>query len=101
MVNATEAGVQQQTVTIVDDDTAFVVLSVSTGSIAEGSGVSVVTVSTLSGVTSTTGIVVTLTYAGTALSGVDYSGSIITVTIPAGLTGVSFSLSGLQDLIVE
>jgi cysteine-rich repeat protein len=101
VTNASEAWVQTQTVNVIDDDSAFVELTIDTGSIAEASGAVVFTVSTLSGVTSTTGITVTLNLSWTAIGWTDYTGTTLTVTIPAGQTGITFTLSALQDLIVE
>ena len=50
--------------------------------------------------THTTGIVITLSYSGTTLSGSDYN-YINNITIPAGSTGISFVLTGIDDLIIE
>jgi len=50
---------------------------------------------------SSTGIIVTLNYSGTATSGSDYTGVTVNITIPAGNTGISFVLTGLQDVISE
>jgi len=44
---------------------------------------------------------VTLAYTGTASNGIDYVTGITTATIPAGQTGVSFLVTGINDLLVE
>ena len=102
MVNGIEVLEQEVSVTIVDDEVVpQILLSVDTGSMAEAGGVAVFTVYTSGDVTSLTGIVVSLVYTGVAVSGGDYTGMVISVTIPAGQTGVSFTLTALQDLIFE
>ena len=83
MTNGTEAGTQQATINVIDDDAAYVILSTNTGNIAESGGVALVTVEILSGVTSNTGIDVTLSYTGTATNGADYMTGTTIVTIVA------------------
>ena len=65
MVNATEFNTQTQTVDVLDDDTAEIVLSVNTGAMNESGGVATFTLYTSGDVTSLTGIVVTVAYTGT------------------------------------
>ena len=93
---------QEVSVSIIDDETIpEILLSLDTGSIAEASGSAVFTVYTSGDVTSLTGIIVSFVYTGVALGGTDYTGVVVSVTIPAGQTGVSFTLTALQDLIFE
>jgi len=67
----------------------------------ESGGNVTVTLYTSGDVTSTTGIVITLDYTGSAIDGVDYDTGVTTVTLPAGQTGVSFVLNTLDDLLGE
>jgi len=61
-----------------------------------------ITVYTSGGAISATDITVNLIYSGTAINAVDYdTNNTISVTIPAGLSGVSFALTGLDDLLNE
>ena len=78
-----------------------ILLSVDTGSIAEAGGVATFTVYTSGDVTALTGIVVSFDYTGVAVNGVDVITGTVSVTIPAGSTGISFTLTALQDLIFE
>lgn len=73
VTNGNESGTQQQTINILDNDVAEILLSVNTGSLNENGGTALFTVSTSGSVIHTTGIIVTLSYTGTALSGVDYA----------------------------
>ena len=100
-MNATEAGTQQQTVNVLDDDTAQVLLSVNTGSLNEASGTAVFTIYTSGNIIVSTGIVVTLSYSGTAINGTDYVTGTTSVTIASLTTGNTFTLTGLNDLLVE
>ena len=61
----------------------------------------VFTLSTSGNIIVSTGIVVTLTYSGTAINGTDYITGTATVTITALTTGTTFVLTGLNDLLVE
>lgn len=94
-----ESGVQQQTVTITDDDTAAVTLSVSSANMVETGGASNVIASldkaTFENVT------VSFAYSGTASSGTDYNTPASSVTIVAGQTSASTSLSATADDNVE
>ena len=73
VLNGTEFATQQQTVNIIDNDVAEVLLAVSTGYLAEATGEVTVTLATSGDVIINTGIMVTLTYAGTATDGIDYT----------------------------
>lgn len=64
----------------------------------ESGGNVLVTLYTSGDVTSTTGIVVTLDYTGTAIDGIDYDTGVTQVIIPAGQTGYSFTLNTLDDV---
>lgn len=101
VLNGSEYGTQTQNLTIIDDDTAYIVLSVDTGAINESAGQATFIAEISGGALSSTGIVVTLIYSGTATNGVDYLTGINPVTIPAGQTGVSFTVDSIDDLIVE
>lgn len=50
---------------------------------------------------SSTGIIVNLLYAGSGINGVDYTTGASQIIIPAGLTGVSFFLTGINDNLIE
>ncbi len=98
--NANENGVQQQTITITDDDSAPLVnLAVSPSSFFENDGTTTVT-ATLTN-PSTQAVTINLAFSGTATSGVDYSASATTITIPAGSTAGSITLTGLNDFTFE
>jgi len=99
VTNGTESGVQQQTVTITDDDTApSVTLSTGTSSIAETSGSTTVTatVSAVSGLATT----VNLSFGGTAITATDYTLA-TSIVIPAGSTSASITLASVSDLLYE
>jgi hypothetical protein len=99
VTNGTELGTQQVTVTIVDDDTApLVTLSTGAASIAETSGTTTVTatLTAASGLATT----VTLGLTGTATVTTDYTLA-TTITIPAGNTSASITLSSVSDLLYE
>ncbi|MFT4923992.1 MAG: hypothetical protein ACI8WB_000070, partial [Phenylobacterium sp.] len=97
--SASESGSQQQTVTITDDDTANVSLTVSSTAIIEGSGASTIT-ATLSQV-SFESVTVNLAYSGTATSGVDYTSPASSITIAAGQTSATTTLTAIQDATEE
>jgi hypothetical protein len=101
VLNAVEFGTQTQTVTVLDDDSAEVLLTVDTGAINENGGVAVFTLATSGDIISDTGIIVTFDYSGTAINGVDYITGTTSVIIPAFTTGTTFVLTGLDDLLVE
>jgi len=48
-----------------------------------------------------TGIVVSLIYSGTGTNGVDYTTGSASITIPSLTTGITFTLTGINDLLVE
>jgi hypothetical protein len=84
------------TVTIVDGQSAPVVtISVSPSSIAENGGVAVVT-AVLSNA-STQDVSVNFSFSGTATNNTDYSRSATAVTINAGSTSGSISITAIQD----
>ncbi len=97
VINAAESGVQQQTISISDDDTApSVILSLDTDSITE-SGIAVLTAS-LSAV-SGLDVTVQFTLGGTAAP-TDYT-SLQTVIIPAGSIAGSIAIPALNDAVDE
>jgi len=98
VVNGSEHNTQQQTVNIIDNETAPTI-SVNDISITEG-GTGVITV-TLS--TPTTGnVTVNFTLTGaTARSGLDYQHTGGTITITAGTTGATRVLATSGDTIYE
>jgi len=95
---AIENGVQQQTVTITDDEVVNVSLSASPVTFNEVGGISTITAtldqSTFADVT------VNLAYAGTATNVTDYTGA-GDITISAGQTTGSIELLGVADALVE
>ena len=102
VVNGTENGTQQQTITIIDDDSQIVnvTLSVSPSSIAEAGGVS--TVSAILSAVSDQAVTVVLAASGTATGGgTDYTLSSSTITIPAGQTTGTTTVTAVQDVLDE
>ncbi len=98
--NANENGVQQQIITITDDDSAPLVnLAVAPSSFFENDGTTTVT-ATLTN-PSTQAVTVNLSFSGSATSNVDYSASGTSITIPAGSTAGSITLTGLNDFTFE
>jgi YD repeat-containing protein len=89
---------QTSTLTIVDDDGPSVTLSLAGGSIAETNGSATVT-ATLSA-PSVQAVTVNLAYGGTATHPADYSRS-ASITIPAGSTSNSATLSAAPDTVDE
>lgn len=79
-----------------------VVLSVSTGNLAEATGTIEVTLFTTGDIRPAQDVTVTLTYSGTATDITDYdTNGTLTFTILSGSTGGSFILTGIQDMIAE
>ncbi|MFT4925209.1 MAG: Leucine-rich repeat (LRR) protein, partial [Phenylobacterium sp.] len=99
--NANENGIQQQTLTIIDDDFNAVVVSlaVSPASLGEYNAVSTVT-ATLDSVT-TADVTVNLAYSGTATNGTDYTASSNTLVIAAGQTTGQTTLTSINDPDIE
>ena len=99
--NAVEAGTQQKTITILDnDDPPSVTLSVNNATIAEAAGASTVT-ATLSNPSSQQ-VTVTLAATGTAAGGgADYTLASNTITIAAGQTTGTTTVTAVQDNIDE
>ncbi len=100
VVNGTESGTQQDTVTITDDDASpTVTLSIVPTAITEAAGTATVT-ATLSNI-SNQNVIVDLAYTGTATNVVDYTRSGTQIVIPAGsLTGTA-TLTAVQDVVVD
>jgi Ca2+-binding RTX toxin-like protein len=100
VTNGTESGIQKQTLTITDDDAPPTVdLSINSTAIAETGGTATVT-ATLSAASSKE-VTVNLGYTGTAIgSGTDYTGA-TTITIPAGSTTGTATISAVSDTIAE
>ena len=94
-------GIGSATVTITDDDDAPTLsLAVDPASIAEAAGTSTVTVST--GTTSfATDQTITLTLSGTATETTDYALGDSSLTLAAGETSVTTTVSAVQDTIDE
>ena len=87
----------QQTVTITDDDGApMLTVSASPATIAEAAGTSTVTV-TASGSTFTTNQTIALALAGTATKTADYNISAESLTLLAGATSVTATVTAVQD----
>ena len=89
----------QQTVTITDDDAAPTLsVSVNNAAIAEAAGSSTLTVST-GGTTFSSDQTITLTLAGTATKGDDYTISPGSLTLAAGTGSVTARVTAVQDTI--
>ncbi len=100
VTNGTESGTQQVTATISDDESApSVTLSLTGSPLAENGGVATVT-ATLSN-PSTQDVTITLGFNGAGLSGTDYSASSTSITIAAGNTSGSITLTGVDDITFE
>ncbi len=100
VTNGTEDLVQQETITITDDDDAPTVNLGESGSpIEEDGGESTIT-ATLSEV-SGLDVTINLSYTGTATNGTDYSASSTQITIPAGSTTGSVTITAVQDVLIE
>jgi hypothetical protein len=100
VTNGTENGIQQVTLTITDNDTAPTVsIALASSSIAENGGTTAV-IATLSN-PSTQEVTVNLGYTGTASNGTDYSRSGTTITIAAGSTSGSASITSIDDTTFE
>ena len=90
------------TLTILDNDTAPVLtLGVSPASIAEDGGTATVTVSTGTGSTFGGAQAITLVLGGTATRDADYTVSATELTLPAGASSVTATLTGLDDGVFE
>ncbi|MEN9611329.1 MAG: hypothetical protein RLZZ628_2143 [Bacteroidota bacterium] len=99
VANGTESGVQQKTITIMDDDLLpTVTFSVNPNTLFEG-GVATIT-ATLSN-TYTEVVTVTFATSGTATNGSDYTLSNTTLTIPVGSTSGSITLTTIDDKMYE
>ncbi|OVE82582.1 hypothetical protein BVY04_00655 [bacterium M21] len=98
VTNGTEDGVQQQTVTITDGDSLPVVTLDSGGDFDEG-GTEILTayLSTVSGYD----VIVNLVYSGEAINGVDYVASSTAITIAAGDTTGTVTVTALTDSLDE
>jgi Dockerin type I domain/IPT/TIG domain/Calx-beta domain len=98
VTNGTENGIQQQTITITDDEAVPTVSVIpDTSSFFENNSTTIT--AQLSSIASSN-ITVNLNYSGTAISGADYSSS-NSITIPAGSTTGFISLLGIDDAIHE
>ncbi|HSQ32186.1 MAG TPA: IPTL-CTERM sorting domain-containing protein, partial [Gemmatimonadaceae bacterium] len=99
VTNGTESGTQQVTATITDDDAEPAVSLALAGSpMSEAGGVATVT-ATLSRPTSRI-VTVNLAFAGTATAA-DYTASATAITIAAGLTSGSITLTAVDDTGAE
>lgn len=100
VTNGTESGTQQVTATITDDDNGpTVALSLTDSPLAEDSGVATVT-ATLSAI-SGQDVTVTLAFTGSATNTSDYTRTANSITISAGDTTGSISLTGVDDSLDE
>ncbi len=97
--SATESGTQQQTVTMTDDEAVLASLTVSSSTIAEAAGTSTMT-ATLNQ-TTFADVIVNLSYSGTATNGSDYATSPTSITVTAGQTTGTATLTATQDSSVE
>ena len=100
MTNGTENGTQQVTVTLLDNNGATVQLTPAPATpIAENGGTSTIT-ATLSASQAFT-VTVYLTFTGTATYGTDYTASGTSITIPAGSTTGTITITGVDDALNE
>ncbi|HSP14376.1 MAG TPA: Calx-beta domain-containing protein, partial [Thermoanaerobaculia bacterium] len=96
--NGMEAGVQQVTASLIDDDVPTVTLGLTGSPLAEAGGVATVT-ATLSSV-SASAVTVHLGFSGTA-SAADYTASATSIAIDVGATTGSITISGNDDALYE
>ena len=90
------------TLTILDDDTtAVLTLEVDATTIAEDGGAVTVTVTTGTGSTFDTDQAITLVLGGSATEGEDYELSATELTLPAGDSSVTATVTGLDDAVFE
>ena len=90
------------TLTILDDDTtAVLTLEVDATTIAEDGGTVTVTVTTGTGSTFDSAQAITLVLGGTATQGADYTVSATDLTLPAGSSSVTATVTGLDDAVFE
>lgn len=100
VTNGSENGTQQQTITIDDAESPPTVsLSTSTSSIAEAAGSSTLT-ATLSTAAAET-VTVNLAYSGTATNGTDYATGPASISVSAGQTTGTATITATQDGTVE
>lgn len=99
--NASENGVQQQTLTLVDDDfeSVYVSLHITPDILTEAGGYSMITVA-LNKATFED-VKVDLVFSGNAVNTDDYSVSKQSITIAAGQTTGSATIAAVQDVAVE
>jgi hypothetical protein len=98
--NATENDAQTQTINIIDDEGApTVTLTASSNAISETGGSTTLTAT--SSVATTADITVGLAYSGTATNGSDYGTGATSITITAGQTTGTTTLSTTSDSSVE
>ena len=95
--NSTTIGARQ-TITIADDDGATFTVSVNNATIAEAAGASTLTVS-VSGTTFAADQTITLTLAGTATETTDFTVGSKSLTLTAGETSVTTTVTAVQDII--
>ena len=101
VTGAVENGTQQQTASIIDDDTVSkVTLSSDKASVSENEGTATIT-ATLSN-KSYQDVTVNLSFTGTAVGGgTDYTASSSTIDIPAGSLSGTLTITGVNNSIYE
>ena len=99
VINGTEIGTEQQTVTITDDDAAPTVTLSGGAAIAENAGTATIT-ATLSA-TSGQKVTVTLLYSGTATDPADYTTTGASILIPAGSLTGTVTITSTDDALNE
>jgi hypothetical protein len=100
VTNGTEGSPSQDTATIVDDDAPpTVTLTTNVSSISEASGSATIT-ATLSAASAFT-VTVNLGFTGIAVSGTDYNASGSSITITAGQTTGTRTITAINDTIAE
>ncbi|MCR9201189.1 MAG: proprotein convertase P-domain-containing protein, partial [Planctomycetaceae bacterium] len=101
VVNGVETGMQQQIITILEDDPRPVVTLESTSSVISENSGSALIVARLDAV-SALDVVIDFAFSGTATGGgVDYQPPVTQITIPAGALDASIILEAVPDIIDE
>ena len=89
------------TVSITDDDVPALTLSVAPPSILEDGGMATVTVSTGAGPTFSSDQTITLSLGGTATKGTDYSIASESLTLTAGETSATTTITATADMVSD
>jgi len=97
--NGTEEDVQKETLEIVDDESNIIVsLNADKSVIAENE---TVTFTASLSSSSIENVIVDFTFSGSAINGTDYTATTEQISIPAGSTEATFSISAIDDILYE